>query len=268
MRWIRKIVYGLGFRPRPGSIFFSPSWVLNAASRQAYAAFVKGYRECELSEEEKRAENGELRMSGCISVHGEYSDHILDDLHTCTRCSVLDEDALRADLARLREEIERLANVILEIPGEPGSEGSAVDVAIRIIQETRSRYASSGAWAEAERARVEIAELGASNASLIRRVADLESQLAEAQRDETAAIADRDEYHDIADKLAAAIARLTGLAIGEHSSMNDPWDNALVFADQSPGLPRTPGVTDDGLHCQHWYDDDAAACCRCGLGGE
>lgn len=41
-------------------------------------------------------------MSNCISRHGEFSEHHLDDSHTCTLCHVLDEEALRAELARLR----------------------------------------------------------------------------------------------------------------------------------------------------------------------
>lgn len=43
-------------------------------------------------------------MSTCISRHGEYSDHILDDDFICTRCTVLDEDALIEDRNRLRRE--------------------------------------------------------------------------------------------------------------------------------------------------------------------
>lgn len=41
-------------------------------------------------------------MSTCISRHGEWSDHILDDAYTCTRCLVLDEDALVDELRRVR----------------------------------------------------------------------------------------------------------------------------------------------------------------------
>lgn len=78
MRWIRKIVYGLGFRPRPGSIFFSPSWVLNAASRQAYAAFVKGYRECP----------GLPRTPG-VTDDGQHCQHWYDDeAFACCRCGL------------------------------------------------------------------------------------------------------------------------------------------------------------------------------------
>lgn len=44
-------------------------------------------------------------MSACISRHGEFSEHYLDDSFTCTVCLVLDEDALRAELERLRAEL-------------------------------------------------------------------------------------------------------------------------------------------------------------------
>lgn len=42
---------------------------------------------------------------------------------------------------------------------------------------------------------------------------------------------DRDRYHDMADDLAAQIAAITGEDIGEHSSANDPWRNAMLSAD-------------------------------------
>ena len=46
-------------------------------------------------------------MSACISAHGEYSSHEPDDEFTCALCGVLDEDALRAELVRLRGEGEQ-----------------------------------------------------------------------------------------------------------------------------------------------------------------
>lgn len=42
-------------------------------------------------------------MSACISRHGEYGSHIVDDDYLCTRCFWLDEDAIIAELHRLRE---------------------------------------------------------------------------------------------------------------------------------------------------------------------
>jgi hypothetical protein len=44
-------------------------------------------------------------VSTCISRHGEYSDHTPDADYRCTRCHVLDEDALINELVRLRQEV-------------------------------------------------------------------------------------------------------------------------------------------------------------------
>lgn len=40
-------------------------------------------------------------------------------------------------------------------------------------------------------------------------------------------IKDRDHCHEMADKLADAVAEHFGVDIGEHSNANDPWENAL-----------------------------------------
>lgn len=40
-------------------------------------------------------------------------------------------------------------------------------------------------------------------------------------------IGQRDSYHDWADELASGIARFFGVDIGEHSSANNPWREAL-----------------------------------------
>ena len=62
----------------------------------------------------------------------------------------------------------------------------------------------------------------------------IEEQGNECAREEGAclqALAERDCYHDWADKLAQAIAEHTGEEIGEHSSANNPWANALGLID-------------------------------------
>ncbi|WP_312708647.1 hypothetical protein [Stenotrophomonas sp.] len=41
----------------------------------------------------------------------------------------------------------------------------------------------------------------------------------------------RDRYHEVADDLAAHIERITGVEIGEHSSDNCPWQNAIEAAE-------------------------------------
>lgn len=42
----------------------------------------------------------------------------------------------------------------------------------------------------------------------------------------------RDRYHEVADELAAHIASITGVDIGEHSSANCPWQNAIEAAEE------------------------------------
>ncbi len=42
----------------------------------------------------------------------------------------------------------------------------------------------------------------------------------------------RDRYHEVADELATRIATITGVDIGEHSSANCPWQNAIEAAEE------------------------------------
>jgi hypothetical protein len=46
------------------------------------------------------------------------------------------------------------------------------------------------------------------------------------------AIDQRDRYHEMADELAGHIARIIGVDIGEHSSANCPWQNAIEAAEE------------------------------------
>lgn len=65
----------------------------------------------------------------------------------------------------------------------------------------------------------------------LREAADTIEQLqAEAEKEEidsTQVIGERDSYHETADRLANGIGVHLGIEIGEHSSMNCPWQNAL-----------------------------------------
>lgn len=51
-------------------------------------------------------------------------------------------------------------------------------------------------------------------------------------------IGERDCYHEWADKLADAIAKHFGAAIGEHSNMNCPWAEALDVIQAAPAAPE------------------------------
>ncbi len=51
---------------------------------------------------------------------------------------------------------------------------------------------------------------------------------------------ERDHYHDMADRLADQIAAITATDIGEHSSSNCPWNNALLAVEEYWTLAARP----------------------------
>lgn len=81
-------------------------------------------------------------------------------------------------------------------------------------------------------------------------------------------IEQRDRYHEVADDLAARIAAITGVDIGEHSSANCPWQNAIKAAEEykpaqavdlapaPAAIPDTPEVRDilgrPNFWCSPW----------------
>jgi hypothetical protein len=87
--------------------------------------------------------------------------------------------------------------------------------------------------------------------SLAARVAALEAAVDEE-------LTTRDEYHDIADNLSLAIAPMD--VIGEHSSGNDPWANAIEEAAElhariaalEAAVPEDPYVWDIGGSWCFW----------------
>jgi len=60
----------------------------------------------------------------------------------------------------------------------------------------------------------------------------------------------RDYYHDVADDLAAQIAAITGEDIGEHSSSNNPWQNAANAATEYRATPRAPATSGEATAAQ------------------
>ena len=65
---------------------------------------------------------------------------------------------------------------------------------------------------------------------------------------------ERDRYHDVADRLAGAIAEYFGADIGEHSSANCPWDEAeRVIEEAAPYQPTAQAApasqVPDGKAC-------------------
>ncbi|MDN7703307.1 hypothetical protein QZM15_33010 [Burkholderia sp. AU44665] len=56
---------------------------------------------------------------------------------------------------------------------------------------------------------------------------------------------ERDEYHEAADKLAAAIAKHFGVDIGEHSNVNCPWNEALEVIENAAPASAPVGTARD-----------------------
>lgn len=61
----------------------------------------------------------------------------------------------------------------------------------------------------------------------------LREELAKEEADHERTIAERDRVEAWADKLAYAIAKKCGADIGEHSSHNNPWANALALIESA-----------------------------------
>lgn len=66
------------------------------------------------------------------------------------------------------------------------------------------------------------------------RVAELERELRDEENAHTTTIEQRDNAEHWADQLAKAIAERFGVDIGEHSNLNCPWNEALVWMQQPP----------------------------------
>ncbi|MCD2844054.1 hypothetical protein [Pseudomonas aeruginosa] len=82
------------------------------------------------------------------------------------------------------------------------------------------------------------------------RVAELERKLRDEENAHTTTIEQRDNAEHWADQLAKAIAERFGVDIGEHSNLNCPWNEALVWMQQPPA------------QAQHSVPDGAADLCR------
>lgn len=75
---------------------------------------------------------------------------------------------------------------------------------------------------------------------------------------------ERDAFHEVADKLAAGIASHLTVDIGEHSSANCPWTNALEWIENPPAAvpasykDSTPQLKIGDSSFESWYEQYAA----------
>jgi hypothetical protein len=79
-------------------------------------------------------------------MHGEYSDHILDGDYTCTRCNVLDEDALIDERDKLHAVLAERDATIARVRAllDPDAEMARWFVGYRYFQEADIRRALDG----------------------------------------------------------------------------------------------------------------------------
>jgi len=80
----------------------------------------------------------------------------------------------------------------------------------------------------------------------------LRTDLAREEREHARTIDQRDAYHEAADRLAYAVAPES--VIGEHSSMNDPWANALEILEERADRDQLQAAV-DGVRVLHRSDD-------------
>ena len=62
-----------------------------------------------------------------------------------------------------------------------------------------------------------------------------------------ALIRERDEAQEWADELASLIAQITGADIGEHSNLNNPWEQAAIAAEAFIDRNAEPTEAQQGL---------------------
>ncbi|HBO8933737.1 TPA: hypothetical protein L5D19_000644 [Pseudomonas aeruginosa] len=102
----------------------------------------------------------------------------------------------------------------------------------RIVGELR---ADRDSWAEqAEQRLADWDEMRKERDAALARVAELERKLRNEENAHTTTIEQRDNAEHWADQLANAIAERFGVDIGEHSNLNCPWNEALVWMQQPP----------------------------------
>ncbi|MEV8324590.1 hypothetical protein [Kitasatospora sp. NPDC056731] len=102
------------------------------------------------------------------------------------------------------------------------------DRAIEAVEQLQAELATERAVAESNQRAAKL---------LAEDVQRLTAEATRKEREMTQILTERDAFHDMADRLAAAIAPIE--VIGEHSSDNCPWENAL----DAPNPPTEPTLT-------------------------
>lgn len=115
---------------------------------------------------------------------------------------------------------------------------------------------------EAEIARLDglVSGRTAERDAALARVAELERKLRNEENAHTTTIEQRDNDEHWVDQLAKAIAERFGVDIGEHSNLNCPWNEALVWMQQPPAqaqhsVPEGWMLVECGIWTQEQVDE-------------
>ncbi len=124
-----------------------------------------------------------------------------------------------------------------------------LDEGLRLVEghELVSKTTQAYNWAEKARSAIALSLVGGDAAA--------QGALTPDERAMDMVLKQRDYYHDVADDLAAQIASITGEVIGEHSSSNNPWQNAAnsvtEYLASPPPAPQREPLTEEQIH--HGY---------------
>jgi hypothetical protein len=167
-----------------------------------------------------------LREAGYLGDDAARGVKGLRDLFDAKRSKI---EKLEAENAQLREECKHWSGMYGERSDEAQQLREQMAIISRSAHESHQLYADTFSDNE-----------------------QLREQLAKSERDHDHDLKERDDYHEFADRLADAIAKITGEEIGEHTSGNCPWSAALDAAEGyddelrqlRPRLARAEALTD------------------------
>ncbi|HGT2710337.1 TPA: hypothetical protein ACM2VU_004278 [Pseudomonas aeruginosa] len=186
-------------------------WNLHSANFRAGFKAAEAQHERIVGALRAELETERMRLAGCGVAALGYFDGCADAYKSASLSDVL---RLRADCDAALAEVERLRQFERICEGLPQD---AID----------GGWTVQGIRGYAKRLEDQLKVA-------LARVAELERKLRDEENAHTTTIEQRDNAEHWADQLAKAIAERFGVDIGEHSNLNCPWNEALVWMQQPP----------------------------------
>jgi chromosome segregation ATPase len=161
----------------------------------------------------------------------EYAQIQIADHTALGRRLLAERDEARGDAVTNGQAAERLSGELDRLYSSYNGVCLERDTARARVSELLATVAASETGCALEETREELAiarrDLADARAEVVRLGKARDRDEADSMR----TLVERDRAEDMADQLAAAIGRLAGVEIGEHSNANDPWRNALQAAE-------------------------------------